>query len=438
MIIVDTALARREEQNRPVRVAVFGTGYMGRGIMRQLLKPLPGMRLAGVFNRTLDNARSAFREIGVDEPAQPNTVVEVDATIEQGRPLAIDDWSLLCTAANVDVVLEATGDVEFGAEVALKAIEHGKHVVLMNAELDATVGPMLKVHADKAGVVITNCDGDEPGVANNLVRFARTVGYTPVASGNIKGMIDKYRNPDTQRAFAEQYRQNVHLVTSAADGTKLSMEATVLANATGFGVGQPGMHGPELNHVKDLLEYFSDETFRSGGIVDYTVGAAPHTGAWVIGYNESPADRQYMSYFKMGEGPYYCFYTPYHLPHLQVLTTVARAALFTDATTAPIGAPCTEVATVAKRDLKAGTLLDGIGGFDAYGEIYNIDEALGNSVLPMGLSSGARLLKDIPRDQVISYDDVQRRKPVLVDKLREEQDQYFFPVSHKPQSQQGN
>ena len=425
MIVVDSELARREAEGRPVQVAIVGAGYMGAGIARQLLRPLPGMRLAGIYNRNADRAIDALSKSGAS-PIIAESVPELEAGIAAGRPVVASHWSLLCEAGNIDVVLEATGAVEFGADLTLAAIAGEKHVVLMNAELDATVGPILKVLADKADVVITNCDGDEPGVAMNLVRFARGVGYRPVATGNIKGMLDRYRTPATQQGFAEKYDQNVHLVTSAADGTKLSMEAAVLANSAGFGVAVPGMLGPELGHVSELPALFASGKIAGDGIVDYTVGAAPHTGAWVVAYNDDPADLAYMNYFKMGDGPYYCFYTPYHLPHLQVLTTIARAVLFGDATTCPVGGPLTEVATVAKRDLPAGTVLDGIGGFDCYGLIENVDPNRNTRALPMGLSAGCTLLRDMRKDDRIAAADVTMRAPQQVDTLWARQETYFF------------
>lgn len=309
----------------------------------------------------------------------------------------------------------------------MKAFENGKHVVFMNAEVDATVGPILKTYADRAGVVMTNTDGDEPGVAMNLFRFVKTIGYNPVCAGNIKGMIDHYRTPETQRGFAEKYNQKPIMITSFADGTKLSMETTILANAAGFGVAKRGMHGPKCDHVKDLLDIFSPDMFADGGFVDYTIGAEPHTGAFILGYNEDPVNQQYMNYFKMGDGPLYCFYTPYHLPHLQIVTTVARAALFQDPTVAPIGKPHCDVITMAKRPLKAGEILDGIGGFCTYGTIDNAETAMKGRYLPMGLSVGCRVKRDLPIDHPLTYSDVEMPAERLVDVLRREQDQRFFP-----------
>ena len=425
MILVDTALEKREREGKPIRVGLIGAGYMGRGIALQFLTPLVGMRLVAVANLTLPDAERAYVQAGIDSVKTVGTVAQLESAIDRGQFAITENAVLLCEAGNIDVVIEATGEIEFGAHVVLKAIENGKHVVLMNAELDATVGPILKVYADRAGVVITNTDGDEPGVAMNLYRFAKTIGLKPVLAGNLKGMIDPYRTPDTQREFAEKYHQKPKMITSFADGTKLSMETTVLANATGFQVGKRGMFGPKCSHVKDSLKHFPLELFKDGGLVDYLLGAEPHTGAFVLGFNDHPVKRQYMNYFKMGDGPLYVFYTPYHLPHVQIATTVARAVLFHDATVAPLGKPSCEVITVAKRDLKKGEMLDGIGGFTCYGMIDNSPACRKENLLPMGLSDGCRLTVDVRRDQAVAYSDIELPKRRLCDKLKDEQNAHF-------------
>lgn len=425
MILVDTALEKREREGKPIRVGLIGAGYMGRGIALQFLTPLVGMKLVAIANRTLPDAERAYLQAGIDSVKTVETVAQLESAIDGGQFAITENAILLCEAGNIDVVIEATGEIEFGAHVVLKAIENGKHVVLMNAELDATVGPILKVHADRAGVVITNTDGDEPGVAMNLYRFVKTIGLRPVLAGNLKGMIDPYRTPDTQREFAEKYHQKPKMITSFADGTKLSMETTVLANATGFRVGKRGMFGPRCSHVKEALNHFPLELFKDGGLVDYLLGADPHTGAFVLGFNDHPVKRQYMNYFKMGDGPLYVFYTPYHLPHVQIATTVARAVLFHDATVTPLGKPSCEVITVAKRDLKKGEILDGIGGFTCYGMIDNSSTCRKEDLLPMGLSEGCRLTVDVRRDQAVAYSDVQLPQRRLCDKLKDEQSAYF-------------
>ena len=430
MIIVDAALERREREGRPIRVGLVGAGYMGRGIALEFLTPIAGMRLVAIANRTLADAARAYREAGVDDVSTVDSVAALERVISNRRFAITDDALVLCRAEGIDAVIECTGDVEFGARVALEAIEYGKHVILMNAELDSTVGPILKVYADRNGVVITNTDGDEPGVAMNLYRFVKMIGYRPVAAGNLKGMIDPYRTPETQQAFAARHQQRPRMITSFADGTKLSMEATILANATGFRVARRGMYGHRCAHVRDTLTLYPLEELLHGGLVDYILGAEPHTGAFVLGYNDHPTKRQYMGYFKMGDGPLYAFYTPYHLPHLQIVPTVARAVLFRDATVAPQGEPVCDVLTVAKRDLKAGEVFDGIGGFTCYGTIDNADVVRRENLLPMGLAEGCRLTRDVPRDQPITYSDVVVPPGRIVDRLRAEQGAHFAEAVH--------
>jgi predicted homoserine dehydrogenase-like protein len=315
--------------------------------------------------------------------------------------------------------------VESGARVATEAIANRKHVLLVNAELDATVGPILKVLADRAGVVITNADGDEPAVAMNMFRFVKSIGYRPVLAGNVKGFLDHHRNPDTQKGFADAHGQRAFTVTSFADGTKLSLEATTLANATGFKVAQPGMAGRRLAHVRDLLGLYDPKELLDQPVVDYVLGAEPGSGAFVVGYNDDPQLMPYMSYFKLGDGPLYMFYRPFHLTHLEAPLSVARAVLFDDAAIAPAGPPMCEVTTIAKRGLEAGHELDGIGGFDCYGLIDNIEHTRRDDALPIGLASGARLIRPVAQDQPIRNADVILPQGRLVDQLRAQQDAHF-------------
>ena len=425
MIIIDTALKKRQQDGKPIRVAMAGAGFMGRGIALQTIRAMPGMRLVAISSRSIDQAERAYAEAGVDAVRHVESVTALEDAITRGQYAVTDDPALLCQAGPVEAVIDTTGDAEFGARVALEAIQHGKHIILMNAEVDSTVGPILKVHADRAGVVYTYTDGDEPGVAMNLFRFVDSIGYQPVLMGQIKGFLNRYRNPETQKAFAEETKQKPEMVASFADGSKLAIESTIIGNATGFVPGKRGMYGYECAHVKDLLKHFSPDDFKSGGLVDFVLGAEPHTGAFVMGYNDHPVLRQYMSYFKMGDGPLYMFYTPYHLPHLQLPHTVARAVLFKDPTLAPLGAPVCDTISVAKRDLKAGETLDGMGGFTCYGLIDSYAACQRENLLPIPLSLGCRLKREIAKDQSIGYADVDLPQGRLCDKLRAEQGSHF-------------
>ena len=425
MIIVDSELERRQQNGNPVRVAMVGAGYIGQGIALQIEQYITGMRLVAIANRTLSTAKKAYQDAGA-EPIKPvETIAQMNAAIAASQFAVTDDAMLICEAEGVDVIIEATGDVEHSAHVAMKAIENQKHLVLMNAELDATVGPILKLYADRASVVITNADGDQPGVMMNLYRFVKSIGYRPVLAGNIKGLQDYYRTPETQKGFAAEHHITPMMATSFADGTKISMENAVVANATGFKVGQRGMYGPRCEHVNETVDLFPMDQMLNGGLVDYILGAEPGPGVFVLGYNTDPSRQDYMKYFKMGNGPLYVFYVPYHLPHLEVPLTAARAVLFNDAAVAPLGGPVCDVITVAKRDLKAGEVLDGIGGFTCYGMIENSEICQSENLLPMGLSEDCTLKRDISKDQVLTVEDVIFPINRLCDRLRDEQNKYF-------------
>ena len=420
---VDTVLREREAAGNPIRVGMIGAGATGRAIALQLGTPVPGIRLVAIANRTAAHAERAYSEAGISSWTKVNNARQADEAIARGASVLTDDPSVLTQSESLDLLIEVTGSIEPAAQLALDAFNHGKHVVLVNAELDSLIGPILRQKADEAGVVVTHTDGDEPGVAMTLLRYLRTLGLKTVAAGNIKGMVDYYRNPDTQQAFAAKHDQDVKKVTSFADSTKLSMEATVLSNATGFHVGRRGMYGPACGYVREIANLLPANQMLETGLVDYALGAAPYTGAFVIVHEDSPLKKVQLAYYKLGDGPFYVFYTPFHLPHLQIASTIGRAVIHRDPTVAPVGGPVSEVVAVAKRDLKAGERLDGVGGFCTYGLIDNVSEARAASALPIGLSDGCVLKRDIRKDSVLSFEDVQMRPAGAVESLWEEQAQ---------------
>lgn len=425
MIIVDTILAKRHEANKPVRVAIVGGGYMARCVALQIATAVRGMRLVAIANRTVSKAETAYRDAGVNEVTRVDSVSALEQAIARNQYAVTDDAMLVCQAGGVDAIIEATGHVEFGTRVSFEALRNGKHVVLMSAEVDASVGPILKTHADRAGVVFTYTDGDEPGVGMNLYRFLDSMGYQPVLMGQLKGFLDRYRNPETQNGFATKNGQNPYVMASFADGSKLALEAAIMGNATGFVPKVRGMQGYPCAHVNDMLTQFTEDDFAHEGQVEYALGAAPHTGAFVICKNNHPEKRRLMAYLKMGEGPLYMFYTPYHLPPWQIAHSVARAVLFNDATITPRGAPVCDSIAYAKRDLKAGEHLDGMGGFTCYGLVERYAICQRENYLPMAVSLDCRLKQAVAKDQPITYADVELPAGRLVDRLRTEQAQRF-------------
>lgn len=427
MLLVDTALRAREEQKNPIRVAIVGAGFMSQGLANQIAHSIPGMRIVAVSNRKGDRALHVLRYAGFDGALVVDTQTQLDAELEAGRPAATENAALLCRSAHVDVIVDATGSVEFGAHVALEAFRNGKDVVLLNAEIDATIGPILQLYASKAGVILSACEGDEPGVQMNLVRWVKGLGLIPRVVGNIKGLQDPYRTPTTQKGFAERWGQNPAMVTSFADGSKISFEQAIVANATGFKVKSRGMsRGLEYrDNIMDIAKLYDvDEVRALGGIVDYVVGT-PLTKVYVLAEHPDPKQRHYLKLYKMGEGPLYPFFTPYHLVHFEVPNAIARVVLFRDSIAPPLAGPVVEVCAIAKRDLRSGEVLDNSGMYMTYGEAVNADEMSAGQYLPEGLVEGCKLRRDVAKDAIITYRDVELPPSRLADRLRAEQYKRF-------------
>jgi predicted homoserine dehydrogenase-like protein len=424
VILLDTALRRRQAEGRPIRVGMVGAGFMGRGLANQIVRSVPGMELVAIANRTGAGAHRAYAEAGVEHVRAVDSRAALERAIREGAPAVVEDALEMVGADGVDCVVDVTGAVEHGARVTLAALEAGTPVVTMNAELDATVGPELAARFRAAGVMFTGADGDQPGVEVNLLRFVQGLGCTPLVAGNIKGLQDPYRTPTTQQAFAERWGQDPRMVTSFADGTKISFEQAIVANAWGMTVPRRGMNGwDHAGHVDELTtRYDVDELRALGGVVDYVVGSRPGPGVYVLATHDDPRQRHYLNLYKLGEGPLYSFYTPYHLCHFEVPNTVVRAVDFGDAALVAKDELRVEVLTTAKQDLPAGTVVDGLGGYHVYGQAEDAAVARAQRLLPLGLAEGARLLVDVPRDGVVTRDQVELPPGRVVDQLRAAQD----------------
>jgi predicted homoserine dehydrogenase-like protein len=276
----------------------------------------------------------------------------------------------------------------------------------------------------------------------NLYRFVSGLGVKPVLCGNIKGLHDPYRNPTTQEAFARKWGQKPAMVASFADGTKISFEQAIVANGTGMRVARRGMIGPDfsggdptapLTPIEMTVSKFEPYLDANGpGLVDYVVGARPGPGVFVLGTTEDPAQRHFLNLYKLGQGPYYCFYTPYHLCHFEVPTSVARAVLFNDATLAPAGAPTVGVIAMAKKDLSPGETIEEFGGYHVYGVADNMEDIRRQRLLPIGLSLGCTVTRSVAKDAPLSVDDVSYPQGRLVDALYDEQERHFLAPSLNP------
>lgn len=427
MIIVDRALAARAAEGRPIRVGVVGAGSMGRGLITQITGSVPGMVVAAVCNRTVSRAADAIDAAGAAPPMLVDSARRLDAAITAGRTAITDDALALADSTSIDCIVDATGSVEHGARVALAAIEHGTPLVLLNAELDATLGPLLHERARRAGVLLSCADGDQPGVQLNLDRYVRGLGLVPRVLGNVKGLHDERRTPATQAAFAATWQQDPMMVTSFADGSKVNVEQCIVANATGFTVPCRGMlRRHHDGHVDDLTTHYDVEQLRElGGIVDYVIGSRPAPGVFCLAELADRRHVRYLEMYKLGRGPLYSFYHPYHLCHLEVPMTVARLVLFGDVCGRSLGAPVVEVVAVAKRDLHAGEVLDSFGGYLTYGQAEAAAVVHDERLLPQGLAAGCRLLRDIAADDVLRWDDVGAPAERLDHRLYAEQTRLF-------------
>lgn len=416
MHIIDNSLKEREKNNNPIKVGVIGAGEMAKGLINQISRYTPGMQVVGTCSRTIDKIEHAYQTANIKEYIECSELEKAEKAIKEGKSVMTNQLELLTQNSLVDVIVEMTGQIEYGLKSILSAFEGKKHVVSFSAELEALLGPFLKQKAVESGVRYTLGDGDQPGVTANLYRYVKLMGFTPQVCGNVKGMLDYYRTPATQKAFAESWGMNPVMATNFADGTKVNIEQACIANYTNMSVSQRGMIGIQSKqHVDDLTsEYNVDDIIEKGGIVEMIVGAKPGPGVFVYATCNDPLSEKYLDYGKLGKGPLYSFYQPYHLLFFELPFSIARLIDFNDVTLDAAYGMKVEVVSTAKTDLKAGEMLDGIGGFKAYGLCENYSISKEQNLLPIGLADGVKLKNSIKKDGAISFDDIELTKESIV------------------------
>ncbi|MDA8194891.1 MAG: SAF domain-containing protein [Thermaerobacter sp.] len=420
-------LAARAAAGHPITVAVVGAGQMGRGLVSSL-ETIRGMQAAMVIDVEAERAINALTRAGV-----PREQIKVSDGAEQAARWLAEGLRVVATDADhipaqgIEAVVEATGVPEVGARVALDTIGRGQHIILLNVETDVTVGRILKKLADMAGVVYSVSAGDEPGATVELVEFARTLGFTVVAAGKGKNnVLDPDATPDTVQEEALRKHASPHMFCSFVDGTKTMVEMTAVSNATGLVPEMAGMRGMHLS-VDDLAATFS--TVAQGGVltrtgvVDFVHGIAPGVFAVITSGNEEI--REDMDYLKVGPGPNWTLYRPYHLANLETPHTIAKAVLYHDVCLAPGERPVAETVAVAKRDLQPGATIDGLGGYSVRGLIMAYDEAASSGALPLGLAQNAQVVRPVAKGEVIRYADVEIHQGSLVAVLRRLQDSWL-------------
>lgn len=428
MMLIDTLLKRREESNNPIMVGIVGAGEMGKGLINQIHKHTPGMEVTVTYSRNLEKAFDSYKLAGIEEFKVVDSKEELNEAMSMGISAITQNIELLIQCDDLDLLVDMTGSMEFSTQLTYDAIMNNRNILSFNAELDATIGPILKRMSQGKGVKYSIAEGDQPGCTLNLYRSVKNMGFEPLVCGNIKGMLDHYRNPDTQASFAKQWKMSPQMATNFADGTKVSFEQACIANATGMKAGKRGMYGFEsTEHVDNLTHLYDiEELKRLGGVVDFIVGAKPGPGVFVYATTEDPHKKKYLEYGKLGKGPLYNFYLPYHLLFFEIPTSIVRMIDLDDDICSAIGGPVVEVIATAKVDLKPGDLIDEIGGFKTYGVCENSDISRKNKFLPMGLANGAKIKNPIAKDQLITFDDVELRSDTLIERLWNEQKRMFL------------
>ncbi|MDQ6618163.1 MAG: homoserine dehydrogenase [Pseudomonadota bacterium] len=422
------ALDERHRAGRPVRIGLIGAGQMGTDILVQT-SLMRGIEVVACADAIPENVIAACKIAGPDA-RQPETAegARTAQAIRRGR-LAVSASLLdVCRAEDVDVVIDATGNPNVGAEVALTSIEAGKHMVMMNVEADVTIGPYLCAKADAAGVVYTLGAGDEPSSTMELVNFVRGLGYPIVAAG--KGKNNAFRvdaTPDAYIDEAKRRNMNPRMLVEFVDGSKTMVEMVALANATGLVPDIPGMHGPDarLEVLHNVLCPREDGGLLSRrGVVDFTVAKGVAPGVFCIAELRHPRLRERMNDLQLGEGPYYTFFRPYHLTSLEVPLSAAAAVLFGRSHMRPLPVPTAEVCARAKRDLAPGETLDAIGEYCYRGFALSRSDALSANALPLGLAQRAKVTRRIAKGDLLSYANCTPDPQQRIVQVRQAQDDY--------------
>ncbi len=407
-------LEKRRQSKSPIRVGLVGVGQMGAGFIAQIGQ-MHGMDVIAAADIDLQRAFTAFYNSGLSEdeivtlPADA-APLEANQAIAEGKRIITSNAALIPEIVAVDAVVEATGIPSVGALIAYRTILARRHIIMLNVETDATIGYLLKRMADAADVVYTTSAGDEPGAIKELYDFASALGFEVVAAGKGKNNpLDRSATPEQLAEQAQQQEMSAKMLASFVDGTKTMVEMTAVANATGLVPDISGMHGPHAT-PDTLAQIFCPREdggiLNQRGVVDYALGdIAP--GVFLIFTTKQPQVVKDLRYLRLGPGPYWALYRPYHLANIETPVSVAQAVLYKQATLAPQGPPVAETTAVAKRDLRVGEILDGLGGTMVYGNIERADVAKEARILPLGLSERARVRHEIARGQTLTYDDVE-------------------------------
>ena len=426
-------LAERARSGNPVRLGIIGSGEMGTDLVTQAML-MEGLEIAVIATRRPATALAALA-IAYGDTAMGREVSSRKAmseALDMGKIAITSDPRLMVSAPEVDVVIDATGKPGVAADYDLLAMEHGKHVVMMNVEADVTIGPYLKAQADRLGVIYSVGAGDEPSSCMELIEFASALGYTIVSAG--KGKNNPLRHDAVPADFEEEASRrnmNPRMLVEFIDGSKTAVEMAAIANATGLKPDIPGMHGPKASRDElpgVLIPKQDGGILNNVGVVDYTIGKGVAPGVFVIVKAEHPRIIERMDDLHVGTGPYYGFFRPYHLTSLEVPLTAARIMLHGKADMVPLPRPVAEVCAVAKRDLKPGETLDAIGETCYRSFTMTVEDARHKDCLPVGLLEGGKVTAPVKKGALITRANAAPDTTTLLYELRQRQDRMLNPV----------
>ena len=405
------ALREREAaKGRPVYVGVVGAGQMGSGLVASI-QSAPGLSVAAVADVVIEKAESALRNAGRDDVVVAGDDLEAAAiAINKGQCVALSD-GLTMPGLPLDLVVEVSGVPEIAAQIAYTCITHGTDVALMTVEADITVGPLLSSIANAGNSVYTVMRGDEPVECLKLVEYAEDLGLEVICAGKGKNNVNIVHSvPEDNEAEAARKRMNPRMLTEFTDGTKTQLEMAALSNATNLPVEVDGMHGQEIM-LADLDKKLIPQadggilSFDKGAVVEYVTGdVAP--GVFAIVKSNSPVVTHELDYLKLGTGPYYLFFRPWHIASIEAHLSIGEAILHRRADFQSHYV-CTEVVGRAKANLEEGTTLEGMGGHHFYGWAIPAEKAREMNAVPIGLLQHSRLRAPVAMDDIITYDDIE-------------------------------
>ncbi|ANM20843.1 SAF domain-containing protein (plasmid) [Rhizobium sp. N541] len=424
-------LVRRETEGKPIRIGLIGSGEMGTDIVTRVAH-MAGIEIGAICDLNVVRAREAvdiaYRADGHHREAA--TADQLNDVIEAGKIAITADATNILNSGLIDVVVDATGVPAVGAEIGLSAMEHGKHLVMMNVEADVTIGAYLKSEAERLGVTYSLGAGDEPSSCIELIEFVSAMGHPIVAAGKGKNNplnIDAV--PDQYAEEAARRNMNVRMLVEFVDGSKTMVEMAAIANATGLVPDKPGMHGPAatLDKLSKVLVPEKDGGVLSKiGVVDYSIGKGVAPGVFVVADMSHPRISERMEDLKMGKGPYFTFHRPYHLTSLEVPLTCARVVLYGKPDMVPLSTPVAEVCAVAKKDLQPGEKLDAIGEYCYRAWIMTAPEARSAAAIPCGMLQGGKVTAPIKKGELITYSNASVAEGSRLAALRAKQDALVY------------